>query len=91
MGGELAEGTVPNVAGFGRELPLLSPSLKEGRDADSRPGLLLLRTLPFREGLKERVGAVVPLSELHRALLERVRAAGLGDADNAAIIRAFER
>jgi 3-hydroxyisobutyrate dehydrogenase-like beta-hydroxyacid dehydrogenase len=38
----------------------------------------------------ERVGADVPLSELHRQLLERLVAAGLGDADNAAIIRAFE-
>jgi 3-hydroxyisobutyrate dehydrogenase-like beta-hydroxyacid dehydrogenase len=37
-----------------------------------------------------RAGAAVPLSELHRALLERLEAAGLGDADNAAIIRAFE-
>jgi 3-hydroxyisobutyrate dehydrogenase-like beta-hydroxyacid dehydrogenase len=38
----------------------------------------------------ERAGAAVPLSELHRQLLERVVAAGLGDADNAAVIRAFE-
>jgi 3-hydroxyisobutyrate dehydrogenase-like beta-hydroxyacid dehydrogenase len=39
----------------------------------------------------ERTGATVPLSELHRVLLDRLVAAGLGDADNAAIIRAFER
>src|SRR5262245_31598616 len=38
----------------------------------------------------ERVGAAVPLSQLHRQLLERLVAAGLGDADNSAIIRAFE-
>ncbi len=37
-----------------------------------------------------RAGAAVPLSELHRDLLERLTAAGLGDADNAAVIRAFE-
>src|ERR1051326_505884 len=59
MCGELAEGTLPNVAGLGRELPLLSPSLKDRGDGDSPPRLLLLRVLPFREGLKERVGAVV--------------------------------
>jgi 3-hydroxyisobutyrate dehydrogenase-like beta-hydroxyacid dehydrogenase len=39
----------------------------------------------------ERVGAAVPLSELHRKLLECVQAAGLGDADNAAVIAAFGR
>jgi 3-hydroxyisobutyrate dehydrogenase-like beta-hydroxyacid dehydrogenase len=38
----------------------------------------------------ERAGARVPLSERHRELLQRVVDAGLGDADNAAIIRAFE-
>ena len=38
----------------------------------------------------ERTGATVPLSELHRGLLDRLVAAGFGDADNAAIIRAFE-
>jgi 3-hydroxyisobutyrate dehydrogenase-like beta-hydroxyacid dehydrogenase len=37
-----------------------------------------------------RAGATAPLSELHRDLLERLTAAGLGDADNAAIICAFE-
>ena len=38
----------------------------------------------------ERSGARLPLSELHRKLLEEVEAAGLGDADNSAIIKAFE-
>src|SRR5205814_6998931 len=71
MGGELAEGTLPNVPGFGRELPLLSPSLKDGRDADGRPGLLLSRTLPFREGLKERVGAVVPFGTADQPVGQR--------------------
>jgi hypothetical protein len=33
----------------------------------------------------------VPLSELHRALLDRLVTAGFGDDDNAAIIRAFEQ
>jgi 3-hydroxyisobutyrate dehydrogenase-like beta-hydroxyacid dehydrogenase len=37
-----------------------------------------------------RTGAAVPLSEMHRDLLERLTTAGLGDADNAAVIRAFE-
>jgi 3-hydroxyisobutyrate dehydrogenase-like beta-hydroxyacid dehydrogenase len=37
-----------------------------------------------------RAGASVPLSRLHRDLLERLLDAGLGDADNAAVIRAFE-
>jgi len=36
------------------------------------------------------VGARLPLSEVHRLLLEEVEAAGLGDADNSAIFRAFE-
>jgi 3-hydroxyisobutyrate dehydrogenase-like beta-hydroxyacid dehydrogenase len=38
-----------------------------------------------------RTGATVPLSELHRALLDRLVTAGFGDDDNAAIIRAFEQ
>jgi 2-hydroxy-3-oxopropionate reductase len=37
----------------------------------------------------ERVGAVVPLSRLHRALLEEVEAGGWGEEDNSAVIRAF--
>lgn len=38
----------------------------------------------------ERAGARVPLSALHRDLLEQLAAACLSEADNAAIIRAFE-
>jgi 3-hydroxyisobutyrate dehydrogenase-like beta-hydroxyacid dehydrogenase len=38
-----------------------------------------------------RAGAYLPLSAVHEQLLERLEAAGLGRADNAAIIRAFER
>jgi 3-hydroxyisobutyrate dehydrogenase len=34
--------------------------------------------------------AKTPLSELHRALLEALDAAGFGGEDNAAIVRAFE-
>jgi 3-hydroxyisobutyrate dehydrogenase-like beta-hydroxyacid dehydrogenase len=34
-------------------------------------------------------GATTPLSELHRTLLESLDAAGFGDEDNAAIVRAF--
>jgi 3-hydroxyisobutyrate dehydrogenase-like beta-hydroxyacid dehydrogenase len=37
----------------------------------------------------ERNWATLPLSEVHRQLLERAEAAGYGDADNSAIIRAF--
>jgi 3-hydroxyisobutyrate dehydrogenase-like beta-hydroxyacid dehydrogenase len=37
----------------------------------------------------ERVGALVPLSRLHRELLEAVEAGGWGEEDNAAVIRAF--
>jgi 3-hydroxyisobutyrate dehydrogenase-like beta-hydroxyacid dehydrogenase len=36
-------------------------------------------------------GAKLPLSELHRQLLESVEQQGLGGADNSAIIKAFER
>jgi 3-hydroxyisobutyrate dehydrogenase-like beta-hydroxyacid dehydrogenase len=36
-------------------------------------------------------GAYLPLSAVHKELLERLEAAGLGRADNAAIIRAFDR
>ncbi len=36
-----------------------------------------------------RTGATLPLSYLHRELLERAEAAGFGDADNSAIIEAY--
>ena len=36
-------------------------------------------------------GRELPLTETHRRLLEAAEAAGFGDADNSAIIRAFER
>ncbi len=36
-----------------------------------------------------RTGAFVPLSTLHRQLLEQVEALGCGELDNSAIIRAF--
>lgn len=38
----------------------------------------------------ERTATHLPLSEVHRLLLERAEAAGYGDADNSAIVRAFE-
>jgi 3-hydroxyisobutyrate dehydrogenase-like beta-hydroxyacid dehydrogenase len=38
-----------------------------------------------------RAGAHLPLSAVHEQLLERLEADGLGRADNAAIIRAFDR
>jgi 3-hydroxyisobutyrate dehydrogenase-like beta-hydroxyacid dehydrogenase len=37
-----------------------------------------------------RAGARVPLSELHRALLERVVELGGGDEDNSAVLRAYD-
>jgi 2-hydroxy-3-oxopropionate reductase len=37
-----------------------------------------------------RGGIDLPLSRIHRELLERAEAAGLGDLDNSAILRAFE-
>jgi len=39
----------------------------------------------------EQSGAWLPLSALHRELLEKAEAAGFGAADNSAIIKAFER
>lgn len=36
-------------------------------------------------------GAALPLSEVHRELLESVEAAGFGDADNSAIIKSFQK
>jgi 3-hydroxyisobutyrate dehydrogenase-like beta-hydroxyacid dehydrogenase len=39
----------------------------------------------------ERTGVELPLSLVHRELLERAEAAGFGEADNSAVIRAFDR
>jgi 3-hydroxyisobutyrate dehydrogenase-like beta-hydroxyacid dehydrogenase len=60
---------------------------------DFRPQARLaqhLKDVQLILAVARRTGAAVPLSELHRDLLERLTAAGLGDADNAAVIRAFE-
>ncbi len=40
--------------------------------------------------LGKKAGAKLPLSALHRRLLEQVEAAGAGDLDNSAIFKAFE-
>ncbi len=39
----------------------------------------------------ERTGTELPLSVVHRTLLERAEAAGCGELDNSAILRAFEK
>jgi 3-hydroxyisobutyrate dehydrogenase-like beta-hydroxyacid dehydrogenase len=39
----------------------------------------------------ERTGTPLPLSEVHRHLLEKAEAAGFGGADNSAVLRAFDR
>jgi len=39
----------------------------------------------------ERTGVELPLSNVHRELLQRADAAGLGDLDNSAILRAFDK
>ncbi len=39
----------------------------------------------------ERVGARLPLSAVHQSLLEEAEAAGLGHADNSAIIKIFQK
>ncbi len=38
----------------------------------------------------QRTGIELPLSNVHRSLLERAAAAGLGDLDNSAVLRAFD-
>jgi 3-hydroxyisobutyrate dehydrogenase-like beta-hydroxyacid dehydrogenase len=38
-----------------------------------------------------RTGAALPLSLLHRELLQKAEAAGFGDADNSAVIEVFRR
>jgi len=38
----------------------------------------------------KQAGATLPLSALHRQLLEHAEAAGYGDADNSAILTVFE-
>ena len=39
----------------------------------------------------QRAGAQLPLSTLHRKILEKAEAAGFGDADNSAVIQAWQR
>ena len=41
--------------------------------------------------LARRLGASVPLSEIHERLLEEAVAMGLGDADNSAVFGVFSR
>ncbi|GEM_PF-3594294 len=39
----------------------------------------------------KRSGAKIPLTTLHRDLLQQARELGFGDADNSAVIEAFNR
>ena len=39
----------------------------------------------------QRAGAHLPLSTLHREILEKAEAAGFGDADNSAVIEAWRQ
>jgi 3-hydroxyisobutyrate dehydrogenase-like beta-hydroxyacid dehydrogenase len=50
-----------------------------------------LKDVRLMLGAAERTGTQLPLSEVHRRLLERAEAAGFGDADNSAVLRAFDR
>jgi 3-hydroxyisobutyrate dehydrogenase-like beta-hydroxyacid dehydrogenase len=77
-------------AAYSRAMDVKGPKMVRG---DFTPQARLSQHLKdVRLILEEaaRTGAVVPLSTLHRDLLEAVEAAGLGGADNSAILRAFE-
>lgn len=49
-----------------------------------------LKDVRLIQQLADRAGARVPLTDVHRELLERAVALGLGDSDNSAVIRAWE-
>ena len=49
-----------------------------------------LKDVRLMEEQALRHGAPVPLTHLHRNLLERGEAMGLGDLDNSAILRVYE-
>jgi 3-hydroxyisobutyrate dehydrogenase-like beta-hydroxyacid dehydrogenase len=77
-------------AAYSRVMDAKGPKMVAG---DFRPQAKLAQHLKDVRLILEsaaRAGAAVPLSAVHRELLERLVAAGLGDADNAAIIRAFD-
>jgi 3-hydroxyisobutyrate dehydrogenase-like beta-hydroxyacid dehydrogenase len=77
-------------AAYSRVMDAKGPKMIEG---DFRPQARLsqhLKDVGLMLAEAQRVGAWVPLTRLHRELLERVRDAGWGDEDNSAVIRAYE-
>jgi 3-hydroxyisobutyrate dehydrogenase-like beta-hydroxyacid dehydrogenase len=86
----VALGVLRAGAAYSRVMDTKGPKMV-GRDFEPQARLAQhLKDVGLILAEAERTGATVPLSELHRDLLQRLVAAGLADADNAAIIRAFE-
>ena len=76
---------------YSRVMDAKGPKMLSG---DFRPQARLsqhLKDLRLIVDLARASGITLPLSETHRQLLEQCERAGYGDADNSAIIRAFDR
>ncbi len=77
-------------AAYSRVMEAKGPRMVEG---DFHPEAKLsqhLKDVRLMLAAAEKNGICLPLSTLHRSLLETAEAAGFGDADNSAVIKAFE-
>ena len=73
-------------------LEVLKAGVSYSRVMDTKgPKMLAADFTPEARLSQHLKGARLPLSGLHRELLERLEAAGLGAADNCAIIEAFRQ
>lgn len=82
------------LAAGGRRGNLRASALPLTKEGDFRTQARLsqhLRDIRLILSAAAAAGQELPLTETHRQLLEKAEAAGFGDADNSAIIRAFER
>jgi 3-hydroxyisobutyrate dehydrogenase-like beta-hydroxyacid dehydrogenase len=76
-------------AAYSRVMDAKGPKMLEGDFAPQARLSQHLKDVRLILEAAQRTGAALPLSLLHRELIERACAAGLGPLDNSAIIEAF--
>lgn len=77
-------------AAYSRAMDVKGPKMLAGEFSPQARLSQHLKDVRLILAAGERVAAKLPLSTLHRQLLEDLEAQGLGDRDNSAIIKAFE-
>ncbi len=77
-------------AAYSRVMDAKGPKMVEGNFHPEAKLSQHLKDVRLMLAAAEKRGISLPLSTLHRSLLETAEAAGFGDADNSAVIKAFD-